>query len=190
MSKAKYFNFITFNDQVRERHKYLKMTDNNNGTGVNDSGDEGSSGLDTTVLALIIAFAVLAWIVMVIVGIYCCCKSKKKPSASSAGAGRRERSDEERIIGQATGKTGRTKSKFSRTFYYYACMQAGDAFSHICLPGFVILTSAVVLSFCGNLLLIASCCTNLKNASNLLSISFTCSVLFSTITVICDLNFV
>ena len=66
-----------------------------------DAGED-SGGLSTTQLGLIIAGVIVAWIIMVIVGLYCWCSSDKKKakSKSKTTTGRRENSDEEKIIGK------------------------------------------------------------------------------------------
>ena len=74
-----------------------------NTTGVTTDSGEDSGGLSTTQLGLIIAFAIVAWVVMVVVGLYCWCSSDKKKSKKSTRGtrtGRRENSDEEKIIGK------------------------------------------------------------------------------------------
>ena len=82
--------------------------DENTTIATNDSGED-SGGLSTTQLGLIIAFAIIAWIIMVAVGLYCWCGSDKKKSKKSTRVtktGRRENSDEEKIIG--TPKKGKS----------------------------------------------------------------------------------
>ena len=77
------------------------MPENNTNETTTDAGED-SGGLSTTQLGLIIAAVIVAWIVMVFVGLYCWCssdKKKSKKSTSGTRTGKRENSDEEKIIG-------------------------------------------------------------------------------------------